>query len=162
MMPADAIPTLVRATASVVVLLAVYAVLPLEATSRGAFVLRTSLAGIAIVALLSRELRRFLRSPGARRAVVELLAVGVPLLILGFAAVYAILSDLDGAAFTEPLDHVGALYFSMTTTTTLGYGDIAPRTDAARIATMLHMVANVVLLGVVARELVARSSARRS
>lgn len=89
-----------------------------------------------------------------------LAAVGVVSLV-GFATTYLLLSTDDPSAFTEPLNHTGALYYSMTTATTIGYGDVAPRTDAARIVAMVHMVTNVVVVGAGIRALV-HAARRRS
>jgi hypothetical protein len=39
----------------------------------------------------------------------------------------------------------------MTTATTIGYGDISPRTEAARVVVMIQMVTNVAVIGAAAR-----------
>ncbi|MEZ5167929.1 MAG: potassium channel family protein [Acidimicrobiales bacterium] len=67
---------------------------------------------------------------------------------MSFAAVYLSLSAQSPHAFSEPLDHVGALYLAMATITTIGFGDIAARSDAARVAVMLQMVADIAVLAV--------------
>jgi hypothetical protein len=77
-------------------------------------------------------------------------------LLIGFAFVfvYATLMALDDGALTiggQPLSHALSddadkhgfatlLYFSFTTLTTLGYGDIAPANGAARLATSIQAV----------------------
>jgi hypothetical protein len=71
--------------------------------------------------------------------------------LLLFAGIYLGISGQDPAAFSERLDHVGALYLSTMVATTIGFGDIAARSDGARIALMLQMVADVVVLGVAAK-----------
>lgn len=40
--------------------------------------------------------------------------------------------------FVEDLSYVDALYFTATTITTVGYGDIAPQTDAGKIFTVFY------------------------
>jgi voltage-gated potassium channel Kch len=58
-------------------------------------------------------------------------------LSLAFAATYTVLSDISPAAFTGLTpDRAGRIedmvYFSLTTLTTVGYGDILPRSPVAR------------------------------
>jgi voltage-gated potassium channel len=92
------------------------------------------------------------------RAVQSLVAI-VTFAIVTFASIHLLLSTNDAAAFSEPLDRIDALYFAMTTATTIGYGDIHAQSDAARVVVMIQMVTNVVILGAAARVLL--NTARR-
>ena len=56
-------------------------------------------------------------------------------------------------SYTEPLTRLDALYFSVTMFATVGFGDITPVTELARVITVLQMLANLIFLGVVARVL---------
>jgi hypothetical protein len=80
---------------------------------------------------------------------IEALAFSTALLVVLFASVYLSLSHGDTEAFSEQLDHTGALYFTLTTLTTVGFGDIAAQSGNARVAVMVQMVANVAVLGIV-------------
>jgi hypothetical protein len=51
------------------------------------------------------------------------------------------------------MSRVGALYFTVTVFATVGFGDIVPVTDAARIVVMVQMVGDLVLVGVGVRVL---------
>lgn len=55
---------------------------------------------------------------------------------------------------------LGSLYFSVTTGLTLGYGDLAPSTDASRVFTMAYALCSVGLF-VTVGGLLARSAARQ-
>ena len=70
---------------------------------------------------------------------------------VAFAVFYLNLSARDPDAFSEPLGRTAALYFTMTTLTTVGYGDITARTDAARIAVMVQFLFNVAVIGTTAQ-----------
>ena len=107
---------------------------------------------VAVVATVI-SVQSVLHAPYPMLRVFEVLAVVVALVLVSFASAYAYLSHIDDDAFSEVLTRTDALYFSVTTATTVGFGDISPSTEAARIVVMLHMVANVVVLGVAARSL---------
>lgn len=92
------------------------------------------------------------------RAVELLIAIASSAIVM-FASVHLVLSSHDAAAFSEPLDRIDALYFALTTATTVGYGDIHAQSDAARIVVMVQMVTSVVVLGSAARLLL--TTARR-
>lgn len=90
----------------------------------------------------------------ARYAVVrsmEALLIIIALFLIFFARLYLSASEADPTAFSVPLDHVSAVYFTVATFTTVGYGDITPRSDAMRLAVTLQMLLNLILLSGVAR-----------
>jgi hypothetical protein len=68
-----------------------------------------------------------------------------------FASTYVLMSVDTPAAFSEELDRVDALYFTVTVPATVGFGDIAPVTRAARAVVLGQMVANLVVLGLLLR-----------
>ena len=80
--------------------------------------------------------------------------------ICGFAVAYTFLSHSDPRAFTcGALSLFEALYFSLVTAATVGYGDIIPKSASARGLVMLEIGANLVyvvfffsVLATVARE----------
>ncbi|RQW24172.1 voltage-gated potassium channel protein [Rhodobacteraceae bacterium CH30] len=69
----------------------------------------------------------------------------VTLLIVSALLCYAMVGSLSlGADFIPPiLNPMTALYFSLVTMTTVGYGDIVPHTDAARLFTL-----SIIILGI--------------
>jgi voltage-gated potassium channel len=60
-------------------------------------------------------------------------------------------SHSSPSSFSEPLDHTRALYFTITVLSTVGFGDITPRTDPTRIMVSIQMLLDLVLIGVVVR-----------
>ena len=52
---------------------------------------------------------------------IEALALAVPLVIIVFAFTYLSLSREHAANFSEPMDHVGAVYFTITVIGTVGF-----------------------------------------
>jgi hypothetical protein len=103
------------------------------------------------------------RFPGLRAA--EALGVIVPLYLLLFASTYFVMERASAATFTQPLTRTDALYFSVTVFTTVGFGDIAAKSETARIVLIVQMLADLALLGAGARVLlgaVRRGQQRRS
>ena len=59
------------------------------------------------------------------------------------------------------LTRTEALYFTVTVLSTVGFGDITPKTDVARIIVTIQMVLDLLVLGVVVR-LILDTARRRS
>ena len=128
-----------------------YAIAPLDYRADGETAIRalSTIAVIVIVVGLQFRAIQLARFPALRA--IEGFALILPLLLLGFAATYVRMSTANPDAFTQPLDRVGGVYLSMTILSTVGFGDIAATTDAARISVMVQMLADVIVIGVVAR-----------
>ena len=74
-------------------------------------------------------------------------ALTVPLFLLIFSRVYLSNSMTDPAAFTLPLDHTTALYFTVTVFATVGFGDIVAQTNGMRLLVTLQMLLDLAALG---------------
>ena len=59
---------------------------------------------------------------------------------LGFALVYGLMHQAHGDHFRFEHPVVDPLYFSATTTTTIGYGDFVPHTPLSRGVVVLHQI----------------------
>ncbi|MGW1029327.1 potassium channel family protein [Streptomyces sp. NPDC002577] len=106
---------------------------------------------IGVTLLFAWQIRTISRSPNPRLRAVEALATTLPLLLLLFSAAYYLLDHAEPGSFNEPLTRTDALYFTLTVFSTVGFGDIAARTQTARVLTMLQMTGNLLLVGVAAR-----------
>jgi voltage-gated potassium channel len=110
------------------------------------------LVGLLVFAVvISWQIRAILgsRYPGLRA--VEALASAIPLLLPLFTLVYFKMADPQAQAFSEPLSRTDALYFTITVFSTVGFGDIAPVDTAARVTTMVQMLGDLVVVGLVLR-----------
>ena len=94
--------------------------------------------------------------PELRAAVA--LGVVIPLFFVLFATIYLSMSDASGTTFTQGLDHTRALYFTITIFSTVGFGDITPATDTARLVVSAQMILDLILIGGVVQSLLARPS----
>lgn len=125
-----------------------YFAVPLDRGSRTGLWLVLGLTLLTL--LLGWQTRGILRSryPGAQA--IGAVTTSIPLLVLLFAAAHHVLSLRDPASYTEPLTRLDAAYFATSTFATVGLGDIAPVTQAARIVTTAQVVVDLVIVGVVA------------
>ena len=134
-------------------LLLVYFAAPVERASTPAIVLLV--AGLAVLlVLVVWQVRAVTVSPYPRLRAIEVMATVVPFFLILFAAVYVGMSRSDPATFSEPLNRVDALYFTVTTFATVGFGDIVARTEGARLVVTVQMVGGLILVGLLARVLV--------
>jgi voltage-gated potassium channel len=137
---------LLRPALTGVALVVVYYTMPLDRDGS----IPALLVGLgALAALVAWQIRAVTMSPSPRMRAIEALATSIPLYIVLFAVSYATTSFWDSQAFTEELDRTDALYFTITTLATVGFGDITPVSQAARIAVTVQMVSGLVLLGLV-------------
>ena len=77
-----------------------------------------------------------------------------------FAAAYVKLDSTQAQAFSEPLSRTDALYFTITVFSTVGFGDITPVADAARVTTMIQMLGDLLVGGGLASSALAVSLLR--
>ena len=98
---------------------------------------------------------------GSTHLMLLIVAMGLNMLIVPFASVYWQLSANATRCFSEPLSRIDAMYFTLTTLTTTGFGDIQALSELCRMAVFLQMVAGaVILIGVLAIALHYYASAR--
>lgn len=61
----------------------------------------------------------------------------------------------------EKLKYLDSIYFSVITLTTVGYGDIVPKTDAGKIFTIFYVLIGIGLLAGIANYLLRHAMNRR-
>ena len=140
---------LLRASGTATALLVLYFTLPITGSIDRSTALLLVLGLLAFAGVVTWQVRSVLRSPYPGLRAVESLAAAIPLFLVLFAAVYLRIADLDGSAFSEPLGRTDALYFTITVFSTVGFGDIVPRADVARVVTMVQMLGDLVFVGLV-------------
>ena len=144
------IAVMVRTSLWAVFSVALYYVLPLQRPEDyGLVVLIVGLVAFVVVIIL--QVRSIITSSYPRLKAISALGVGVPLLLVVFAAVYYLVEYAQPASFNEPLDKTAGLYFAITVFTTVGFGDIAPVTAVARIVVSLQMLLDLAVFGIVAK-----------
>ena len=118
---------LIRAIGGAVTVLVLYCMLPFASESTAGIVLRVVVATVAVAAMMVWQVNAILHAELPQLRAIDALAVSVSLMAVLFAATYESLSLHDPGSFTEVLNRTDALYFTFTTLTTIGYGDITAR-----------------------------------
>ncbi|HWJ52066.1 MAG TPA: potassium channel family protein [Propionibacteriaceae bacterium] len=142
--------TVVRALLTSAALVVLYYRLPMTGALDTAAIARLVVGLLVFTVLIAWQVRAILRSAypalgdrdaGCRdTAVPTVVRVDVPHD-----------GNAQAHAFTEPLSKTNALYFTVTVFATVGFGDITPKTEATRVATIVQMIADLVAVGLVPR-----------
>jgi hypothetical protein len=141
-------------------LLLVYAVAPLNGVFGGGEVVRCVVAVLVLTLVSIREARAIVRSRIPQSRAIMALSTMAAMLVVVFSSLYLGLETSQPGSFTEGLGHIGSLYFTITTLTSVGFGDISPVTDLARVIVSVQMLFDLILLGGIVRILA--QAARRT
>ncbi|QKW33085.1 two pore domain potassium channel family protein [Actinomadura sp. NAK00032] len=143
--------TVLRTALTTAFLLAAYFVAPLNRafTVLSGVVLGAVLAVLAVVVWW--QARAIVRHPAPRLRAVEALMTSAALFLVAFSTSYCLMGNGVSSEFSERLTHVDALYFTMTVFSSVGFGDIVPVSQAARVLTTVQMVGDLVFLGLAAK-----------
>ncbi|MGW7257599.1 potassium channel family protein [Streptomyces sp. NPDC054834] len=142
-----------RSVVTVTALVTAYYLLPLNDLHTASALLLLVVGLLTVLLVFSWQVRAIMRSPHPRLKAVEALAATVALFLVLFAGAYYLLERSDPGSFTEPLSRTDALYFTLTTFATVGFGDITARSQAGRVLTMAQMTGGLLLVGGAARVL---------
>lgn len=131
-----------------------YVVVPIPGTS-GAAALIGMVAGLALfVVLVGWQLHTIVRAEHPVLRAVEVVVFALPMLVVIFAFTFLTISRADPQSFSEPLGRVDAMYFTVSTMATVGFGDITPASPGARIVVTFQMLFDLALLAGLVRLLV--------
>jgi voltage-gated potassium channel len=145
--------SLIRSVVTVLVLVVVYYRLPLHGSAGvGAVVLFVG-GLVVLAALVAWQLRAIVLARHPVLRAVEAFASAIPLFLLLFAAIYVLLEAARPGSFSEPLTHTDGLYFTVTVFATVGFGDIAPVSEPARVLVTIQMIGDLLVLGLVVRSM---------
>ena len=142
-----------RALATTTVLVVLYYARPLDRRST-AWTVTQLVLGLAVLAgIVMWQVREIVRADFPRVRAIQALFVAVPFYILTFAAAYFLIAGSARTNFAQPLTRTDALYFTVTVLSTVGFGDITPKSEIARVVVTVQMLANLLLIGLGARTL---------
>jgi voltage-gated potassium channel len=126
---------------------AVYFVTPISRDLQRNTLVRI-LVAILILALMAagvvRQLRRHLDDTDRR---VDGLIVSITVVMAVFSLSFFTLEQRDPGQFVEMDTRLDALYFTVATAASVGYGDVHAAGQAARALVLVQMVFNVIFIG---------------
>lgn len=138
-----------RVTATLVAAGVGYYLVPLRLVSAAADWVQAGVAVVAfgvLVASFQRQLRQQLHGEGTPQTRLETLLHLLIVTVLGFSLGYVVLAGHKGQ-FTGLDTRTDALYFTLTTLATVGYGDVHPVGQAARITVIAQVLFNLIYVG---------------
>jgi voltage-gated potassium channel len=137
-----------RAVASAAVVVTIYYLLPWDRSSSGAAVTWLVIGLVLLIGLIAFQVRMIIRSPFPNLRAIEALATSLSLVLVLFAGTYVTMATHSASNFGEHLTHTDALYFTVTVFSTVGFGDITAKTEAARLVVTGQMITDLVVAGV--------------
>uniref|UniRef100_A0AAU2JS79 Potassium channel family protein n=1 Tax=Streptomyces sp. NBC_00049 TaxID=2903617 RepID=A0AAU2JS79_9ACTN len=144
---------LLRSAASVVLLTALFYLAPLN-WGFGVSMISVLVLGLGLFGcLVAWQIGAITHAEYPRLRALEALSTAVPLFLVLFAVTYFLLDREVPGSFSEPLNRSDALYFTVTVFATVGFGDIVPVTQAGRVLTTVQMIADLIVVGVIAKVL---------
>jgi voltage-gated potassium channel len=144
----------IRSFASVVVLVTAYFLLPFTQLLNAKLIVEFATGVLLVIVVLTVQTLATLRSRYPLVRSIEAMATTIPLFLVVFSTTHYLINGLDPASYSEPITRFDALYFTVTTFATVGFGDITPVSVPARFVTLIQVIGGVVLVGVVARVLI--------
>jgi voltage-gated potassium channel len=140
-----------RIADTTVLVVAVYFLVPMDRSFGPDSVIGLGLGLLAVFAVVGWQVWQITRSDHPTLRAVEALALIIPLYVLLFAAVYFLMDHANKSTFGGPLSRIDAMYFSATVFTTVGFGDITAKTEAARVIVTVQMMLDLAIIGLVVR-----------
>jgi bacteriorhodopsin len=141
-----------RTVLTVTALLLVYAVLPVPGQRESLwFTVILTVAGFVGIAYAFLSLAQRARSPSDQQTVrLEALVAVLYAFVVFMSLVYLALSSRQGQ-FTGLHTRVDALYFTVSTIATVGFGDVHATGQVARVVVTIQMFCDLVFVALVAR-----------
>jgi hypothetical protein len=140
-----------RTITTIVVIVVAYFIAPLDSAMSPATIIELMLLALAIFAFIGWQIWRITQSDYPTIRAVEALAFIIPAYLVFFTVIYFLIEHANPATFGTSQTRLDSLYFSATVFTTVGFGDISAKTQAARAIVLCQMVLDLVILGLVVR-----------
>jgi hypothetical protein len=146
--------------ALVALAVAAYFVVPVSGQVDQSAAVRLLFGGVTLCALTAVILWQLARQRDDPEARVDGLVLALVVAILAFALGFYRMATVDPSEIVGLRTRVDALYFTMSTLLTIGYGDVHAAGQAARGVVLVQMVFNAVVLATAATALSSRIRAR--
>jgi hypothetical protein len=132
-------------------ILGAFYTLPFNHFSSERSVVRLSVVVALVVSVMVWQIRRITVAELPELRAIEALGIVIAVFLVGFSIVYLSMYNANGRSFSQHLDHTQALYFTISVFSTVGFGDITPKTDTARLVVSAQMLLDLAIIGLVVR-----------
>ena len=139
--------SLLRSLATASVLVALYYLLPLDHIPSMPLGLLLAIGLVILLSVAAWQVRTIIGAKHPTVRAIGALATTVPLFLLLFASTYFLMVRTSPASFSDHLTRTDALYFTVTTFSTVGYGDITAVSESARLVVTAQMILDLLALG---------------
>ncbi|HEU5333299.1 MAG TPA: potassium channel family protein [Actinocrinis sp.] len=146
--------TLLRIVFTSAALTVVYFVVPLDSRVDARTAALLTLGLLFTVGMLGWQTRAVVRAARPVLRAAEALTTSFTLFVLIFAVTYYLLNKGGSDVFTEPITRLDSLYFVVTVFGTVGFGDIAARSETARAIVTIQILGDILFVGVAVRAVV--------
>lgn len=146
--------TAIRLAAVLAMILSLFFLFPVDGfnvANPAAAWIRLAAVTLVFLTALALQLRIILRAEVPQVRAAEAVVETIIMFVCLFALLYASMSTTDRSSFSEPLSKVDALYFTISTFATVGFGDITPANQLARAIVSVQMIADLGVLVLVAK-----------
>jgi hypothetical protein len=152
----------VTIVAALALLLGALYLLPFSHLSSSRSIVRLGAVIALVAAVFVLQVRRISRAELPELRAVEALGIIIGMFLVGFSIIYLSMSRNNAHTFTQILDPTRALYFTISVFSTVGFGDITPRTDPARLVVSAQMLLDLAIIGIVVRMIFTAARSRIS
>lgn len=114
------------------------------------------------IIVLRWQLRRVFEARHPGILAVESLVLSAAMFLAIFSAVYVIIDGGAPGSFSEQLNHFTAMYFALTVLSTVGFGDITPVTNFARLVVMIQMALGLTYLAIIIKVFIGTAQRARA
>lgn len=146
----DTIRSVVRTTVLIAILAGAYVMLPLRGQSWWIGAVAGIVIVLATMPVMVYHLRVLLVSAHPVVDAMQAMFLLLTMLIVGFSAVYFGM-DHDQAQFSGLDTRTDAVYFTVSTLATVGFGDIVATSQPARLVVTAQILFNLVAVGLAVR-----------
>ncbi|WP_338749194.1 potassium channel family protein [Janibacter alittae] len=123
----------------------------LESSGEWALSVVALLIAVALLGwVITHQVRRQLRAGHETAVRIQSLLLLIYLVVPLFALGYFVIEQHTGNQFADLVTKTDALYFTMTTLATVGFGDVHATGQVARILVTIQMAFNLVFIGTLA------------
>jgi hypothetical protein len=140
-----------RIVVTACLLLTIYALAPVDATGPQLTLLRLLIALAVVAVVVSVQVQSILSASYPLLRAIESVVTAILVFVIVFSLLYLDLSHVNSGYFSEPMDHVSAIYFTITVLATVGFGDITPKTDLSRAIVSIQMLLNLAFIAIIIR-----------